>query len=810
MQYEFLNIFLEEKELLNQTQNNINPFLLENSSSQIQKIYNFFKSDVNFLFIDGYLGSGKAEVVDYTTSFLSDEAIVLKYNCFNSTNLDDILLAFFVKFKKLSSQNVISEPKVKTEDFTQRINSYFSYIEKPFVIIIDSFEAISNENRKEILDFIFHLGTMSKVKIIIIGRAFEEKYFTNIPIERITMPVLEKTIFDKYIKAEKIKTSIGMIDEFYKHTQGYYFFTVLSLKLIKNSDLSLFEFLKKFKSSYAQFDQFLAKQAFRLIPPSERNLFWFLSIIRHPVSIKLLKKLKFYNEEKINFLIDNFILVKEGSNVYVHDYLTEEIDETMVSHILLKMRQYIVDLYSTQLPLRPFERDICISRQTMRREIEYHKLFLPKKPRNFEIPTADINYLSYAKVFEGPKEKEEEIKTQEEQSQNVQKVASGIDLSQRKNVNLNLNVLPFKKQQAIQTKQKDESEKLSLQDLVKLIKKAELSYQYLNVIDLCNQALLHNKDKDFQTILPSVYKKMAYAYKKNADYENSLKYYQLSKDIYDKSSDFVKSVYVKFYMAGIYYETYNIEKSKELLLEIINSEEVPQILIVKSYLQLISIAEGLSNTQDAFEYCQKAIENSKQITDDDILTELYFKYALMLDDKGDSKSAIEFYEKCIDANDDYKTNKFLSSSYSNIAVLYLEKNEVEKAVENYQKAYEIDKRSNNLEGIYFAASKLATILQRRKPDDAVKYLETALDAANQIKDNFYIVSASLAIGDFYYDKNQNELALKHYLFAYNLAQNKFSKDNIKKINVRINDIKFRIGVERFDKLVDIINEQQDQ
>jgi len=35
-----------------------------------------------------------------------------------------------------------------------------------------------------------------------------------------------------------------------------------------------------------------------------------------------------------------------------------------------------------------------------------------------------------------------------------------------------------------------------------------------------------------------------------------------------------------------------------------------------------------------------------------------------------------------------------------------------------------------------------------------------------------------------------------------------SKDNIDKINVRINDIKFKMGVEKYDNLVDIIREQE--
>lgn len=804
MAYKFLNDFLKQEELLNQTKNSINPFLLENNASQVEKIYEFYKGNTNLLYINGFLGTGKAEIVKYSTNFLSAETIVLKYNCFNSTVLDDILLSFFSEFKKMSSQNIISEPKIRTENFTQKINSYFSQIERPFLIILDSFEAILDENRKEILDFIFHLNSMQKVKIIIIGRTFESKYFKDIPIERITTYALEREIFEKFLKAEKIKISIGMVDEFYKHTRGYYFFTALSIKLMKNEDLSLVEFLTKLKDSYLPFYNFLEKQAFKLISASERNLFWFLAVIRHPISIDLLKKLKFYDEEKVNFLIENFIIIQDGSQIYIQDYFKEEIDESAVAHILQKIRQYIIDLYLTQLPLKPLERDICISRQTMRKEIEYHKLFLPRKLNVTENPALDINYLSYSKVFEaGEKLKDEEEIVEKEATKEA---LSTIDLTQRKNIQINLENLPFQKKEKISVvKIEQEPENLTLKDIIGLTKQFEVSYNYPKVIELCKKALVMKNDSEYQNYLPLIYKRLAFAYQKVADYENSLKFYELTKALYENAQDFVKVNHIKFNIAKVYYETYKIEDSKEILLEVVDSEDTPDILVVKSYLQLVNLEESLSNQQNAFEYCKLAIEKSNSRMDEEILSELYFKYALMMDDQGDTKTAIEFYNKCI--NQDYRVNKFLSSAYSNIATLYSEKNDIENAISNYKKAYEIDKQSNNLEGIYYSASKLASILQRRHPDDALLYFNTALDTAKMMKDDFYIVSASLAIGDYYYDINHNEIALKHYLAAFDLAQHNFSRDNLNKINVRINDIKFRMGVEKFDQLVEIIKTQ---
>ncbi len=807
MAYDFLNIFLDPKELLLQDRKDINSFLLENNVSQIEKIYNFYKSNINLLYVNGFLGTGKAEIVNYSIAFLSPETLVFKYNCFNSTVLDDILLSFFSDFKKLSAQNIIFEPKVKTENFTQKVNSYFSQIEKPFVIILDSFESVLEENRQEILDFIFHLNSMQKVKIIIIGRTFESKYFQNINIERVTTFALEREIFEKYLKSEKIKFSTIILDEFYKHTRGYYFFTALSIRLMKLEDLSLMDFLTRLKESYLPFSNFLEKQASKLVPATARNLFWFLVMIRHPINFHLLRKLNFYKEKEINFLIENLIIIRDDSNIYVQDYLKEEADETTSSHVLQKIRQYIIDLYLTQLPLKPLERDICVSRQTMRKEIEYHNRFLPKKPKIEDTPAIDINYLSYSKVFE----LEEKIPQKVEDKTEFQKEdKSKLDLTQRKNISINIDNLPFQKKETGQEEKIKEEKSFTLKEILTLIKKSEASYQYARVIELCQKVLLMKNDNDFQLYLPVIYTKLAHAYQKIAEYENSLKYYELAENFYENSQNFVKVNQIRFNIARIFYETYKIEKAKEIFIEITKSGESSDVLIVKSYIQLANMEEDSSNSQKALEYYKLAIGAAGEMMSIEILSELYFKYALILDDKNEIEIAMEFYNKCINLGGDFKNNKFLSSSYSNIAALYLERNDIEKTLNNYTKAYETDKKGDNFEGTYYSASKLASILKRSQPEKALEYFKISLDSAKKTKDIFYIISASLELGDFHYDMKQNEIALKYYLKALDMAQNNLSQDNIYKINVRINDIKLRLGAEKFDNLADIIRKQNNE
>ena len=170
-------------------------------------------------------------------------------------------------FKKLETQKIITQPKIKSENFNQKIHSYFSTIEKPILIIINSFEALQDENRQEIINFIIHLKTFQKIKIVLIGRTFKSTQFPeNFEIERISTNPLEKNLFEKYLKNKKIKYNSRMLDDLYKYTRGYHFFLVISLRIIENKNLSVENFLESFKKSFLNYYEFklILKSNFRV------------------------------------------------------------------------------------------------------------------------------------------------------------------------------------------------------------------------------------------------------------------------------------------------------------------------------------------------------------------------------------------------------------------------------------------------------------------------------------------------------------------------------------------------------------------
>ena len=115
MKYKFLNFFLEKKDLLKQNSEMIDSFLLENNKENLETFYDFYGNNTPIMLVNGFLGTGKNQLVNYSLNFLSKETIVLWYNCFETTILDDILLVFFNEFKKLQTQGIIEALKIKTE-----------------------------------------------------------------------------------------------------------------------------------------------------------------------------------------------------------------------------------------------------------------------------------------------------------------------------------------------------------------------------------------------------------------------------------------------------------------------------------------------------------------------------------------------------------------------------------------------------------------------------------------------------------------------------------------------------------------------
>ena len=752
----------------------INPFLIENNFNQIEKFSKFLTNTTSILLVNGFMGTGKVLVVNQALSFLEPDVITLKYNCFETTILDDILLEFFDNFKKLTTQGIIQIPKAGTENFTQKINAYFDSIEKPIVIVLNSFEQVLKDNKQEILDFIKHLSKYPKIKFILIARKFDYNDFPE-NAERVAISALDKNIFEKFLKSEDFKQIGPLSDELYKYSRGYYFYTTLSIKIMQIRKLNLMEFLSGYTKSFLSFNDFILREALSLVDPISGHLVRFLTIMRHPVNIKLLKTLHLYDADRLAFLIDNMVLTREGSLIYLQDYYKDISENSIADNIALKIHKNCVELYKTQLPLKPLERDLLISRQTMRSEIEYHSLFIPKKPILPQKPMPEVQFIEQKitpTIPHTPKEKEEQIKkisfvfdSEENEMAIMNKIADSInnfvDISDKN------------------TKTLEEIKNLSLVNLLNLAKQEEQKFDYKKVIMILQKALTLNTDDDFYTFLPTLYTKLGENFNKLSDWFNSLKYYELAEEFFVSTGDTQKINECKYEIANIYYITFKRDKAQKILEEIIQ-DDITTNLKIKSELLLASITG--QNIKNILPETTEGIEKN-------VLAELFFKYALNCDEEGDLENAVKYYKKCVETSQDPKINQYLSSTLTNLATIFDENGKSDTATKYLQESLRLDEITQNYNGIYVSTMKLAEINLNKAPQKTLEYLKRAKVCAEELKEPFYIASTDVSIGDFYYNRKDYPNALKHYKLAYTLAFDNFTKENIEKIKIRINDIK---------------------
>lgn len=762
---EFIKETFDKKIILKQA-TEVNQVLIENNISKIEDIHEFLNSQSPLLLVNGFMGIGKVEVVNHAITFLNEEVITLKYNCFETTILDDILLGFFDNFKKFTAQGIIPTPKVKSENFTQKINAYFDCIDKPVLIVINSFEQILKDYKQDILDFFYYLSRSYKIKTIIISRKFDYADFKQ-DFKRVSINALEKGLFEKYLRENGIKQIGPLSDELYKYTRGYWFYTTLSIKIMHFKKLSLTEFMSEYTQSFQTFNDFILREALTLVDPVSGHLFRFLTIMRHPISIKLLQTLNLYDADRISYFTDNQILTRDGAMIYLQDYFKVIAENSIAENIAIKIHKNCVALYNTQLPLKPLERDLLISRQTMRKEIEYHNLYIPQKPVYVQKPIPQPEFIQTVQVAQPTiQEKDEKIKhisfvfeTEADEMAIMNKIATSItkfvDISDKK------------------TQILSEVKNLSLVELINLAKKEEQNFEYLKAVMVYQKALTLNGDDDYYTFLPTLYSRLAEAFKNLSDWFNAQKYFELAIEFFVSTGDTEKINEYKYEIANIFYITFKSDKAEKLLKEIL-SENVSINLQTKTQLLLAAII----NIELQLPETTIGIEKP-------ILAELYFKYALNKDYDGNIETAVKYYKKCVETSQDIKINTYLSSALTNLASIYNEDGKTELAVKYLHESLRLDELTKNYNGIYISAMKLAEI----NTEKTFEYLQRAKKCAEELNEPFYITSADIAIGDYFNKQKNHQKALEYYESAYKTAQNEFNKENLEKIQTRINNIK---------------------
>lgn len=736
MGHNFLSIATSSNEFVELKSPGINEFVLENNEVVLRKVYGAFQKNTNVLLLTGFFGTGKSQIVAHLMNYIDRSVYSLNFYCATSTRLDDIMLNIWAQLIMVAPDNEL-KPHSIAFSFQEKINTFFSDSSSCVILNLFDFDLVSEENAIEIIDFISLVSQNDNVRVVITAKTFDTtKFSDDVNYSKLMLKALNRVVFEKYIQSSGIRATSRIVDELYKITRGYYFYTDISIKILTQKNLSVSDYLVAYTNSGMSFDKFLAKAFVSMLPLDVKKTFLLLSQIRHATNSQVLDCLNAYDNYAIEYLSTNKFIKLVDDMVVINNYFVQAVQEEYSEDDISKCHIELIKFYNDQLALKPSERAILLSRNTMRSELDYHK------------------------SLSGKIEKSEPV---------VQDVT--------KNILAN---------------------NYSIDELLATASELKENYKYSDAVKIY-LSLLENETK-FESInlKYKIFEELADLYNILTNWKYALHYYDFLIAYYKEIANTDKIDFIKIKIANIYYQSYKTTEAINLLYEII-SESVNSKITIEAYTMLGNIYISLAAKAKAYDLYSKALTLSERESDLNNLSELYFKFAILSDEKDETESAIKYYKKCIESSSD--NDKYKALSYSNLGDLNLDYAKLDEALEMFKGAYKYDSINKNYYGMYYAASNIAKLIVNKEPTEALDYLIKAKNAAVKSNDLFAIANSGLHLGDYYCNNDSVEYGIREYFYVLNLVKDKFREDNKKKIFARLEDAKCRIGIDKYTELV---------
>ena len=383
-------------------------FILNHNIDSLSQILKFLNSEDNIFILNGFMGSGKTYIADTIVDFIHEDVLIFRNSYQEAINLDDILLSLFKDFSIYHNETKITLPKVDSTIFSEKINAYIKYCNAPMLFIFDSFEINmrNKDTQKDILDFINYLSHFAKIKIIICSRTFRTTdLISNTSCNSYNLKALSLEEMFDYLSLNDIKGSKYECQELYKVTRGHYLLLEFSVLIMQTLKISLTSFSTEYKKSTKNFLEFLVSKILSISSEKYLKLLLVLAVLRHGVSLSFLVNQKFATEDDIEFLLLKHVISEKFGKYYLKDYIKNEFIKAINLETKIKVHKYLLEVYESELPLKPFDRELFLSRLTMRQEIAFHQSKINTLEQEIEkmgrpklSDVQDFTYLSYSRT----------------------------------------------------------------------------------------------------------------------------------------------------------------------------------------------------------------------------------------------------------------------------------------------------------------------------------------------------------------------------------------------------------------------------
>ncbi len=766
------------------------------NNSIINEIFNFTTSQSDVLFLTGPIGSAKSEAIEYIAPKLAQDHLVFRHFCFENSVIDDFLLNFYDGLRDFSLAKKISLKKFIADNLKEKVTHYFKAIEKKSIVIIENFENI--ENNGEILDFICHIANYPNIKIIIVSQNPQKNLFRfrNIRTKNIQTEQNIREIFQK--KLENITDNNELIQNFYSISKARELFLEMSLKFLTITDISFEDLIKEFekrnKSNQLDFGEFLVAKFIALTPKKYIDFFKILSFLNHPVSNEFITNYKIGNCDYIDYLAKNYLINFFKSEIYVKDCFKRYVLSQISDQERFIQYKKFIEIYEIELTKPPIERLLRLSRESIRKEIESFKkqtpvLALSSQNSSVSSSNASLNqnfsYLNMSK------------KTKEE---NILKLSQKLKKIKERKENLENKTFLTKITGDYETRKNNEEKEKIKQDIIKKInisEKLKENYNYKESIEILKQAYdiaveFKNSDieKGSEDFIIEIIALIAKNYECLSDYNHAQQYYLKASKIADEIKD-SRRFEIKYKIALCDKNLFRTQEAKINFTQITNIENVSAKYKAMSYIELGEIYELESKAQEAKDFYLKAIpfvigENKK------LAAKCYYKLAMLYDENGDIPNASKYYQKNYALSSSKEENEYYSICLNNLAIINFEQGKYEDSLRFLKLALNYDTETNDIENMYFTQKELARAYSKIDENEMENYYKKALKSAEILKDDFKKALVFFEKGEYYYDKNNDKLAIENFISAKEIFKNqKDNEENIKRIDIRIKDIEKR-------------------
>ena len=448
----------------------------------------------------------------------------------------------------------------------------------------------------------------------------------------------------------------------------------------------------------------------------------------------------------------------------------------------MNFHEKIADMYANQIPLKPSERVLDISRTSMYAEKFYHynvfskwskslslqntRDYNPQKQQEIKPDAQTIKYIAstqYLPDFDN-KDKKDEIFEPDIPGDSGDKVVE-------KDVGLDI-ASTYKPMKDILS---NTSGKNSLFDLTN-----NPNNEMLDMIE----------DEDYKKAQELLDRGMT-LYNDGNSYESISAFEEAIPILKDKENDGFWEA--KYMLARAYSDNFKHKEAMNQLNELLELD-IPTELKIETYLEMANVYDSQDKLPDVIETYNKALSIAKDKNLIAYRAKTYFRIGLFYDERNNPEKAL--YNYLLSATDaaELEDKSMLASTYSNIASLYEDKGEISKAGEFYNKSLKIDESYNNYEGQTKTLSLLASIYKRKGDiNNSLQLLYKATQIAKQTNDNYIIASSYLELGDAFLDKKDYKNALKAYILSKKNIDNTISTDSKYKIERRFKMIVDEIG-----------------